>query len=159
MSTESRYPQVRQVVLDATDPRGLAEFYRELLGLTYRSGDEPPPPGEDDERGRDWLVLRHPHGGIQIAVQGVKTLTESTWPLDDVPQQLHLDCTVVSTEELENQHQRALALGARVLLDRTDDPDEPLWVYADPAGHPFCVFVDSETSASVPAIPRSSSFS
>ena len=26
-------------------------------------------------------------------------------------------------------------------LDRTDDPDEPLYVYADPAGHPFCIFV------------------
>jgi len=26
--------------------------------------------------------------------------------------------------------------------DRSADPDEPLRVYADPAGHPFCVFVD-----------------
>jgi hypothetical protein len=31
-----------------------------------------------------------------------------------------------------------------VLLDRTDDPDEPLWVFADPAGHPFCIFVAPE---------------
>ena len=23
----------------------------------------------------------------------------------------------------------------------TDDEDEPLHVYADPAGHPFCIFV------------------
>jgi hypothetical protein len=28
-----------------------------------------------------------------------------------------------------------------VLRDRSDDPDEPLRVYADPAGHPFCIFV------------------
>jgi len=28
-----------------------------------------------------------------------------------------------------------------MLLDRSDDADEPLYVYADPAGHPFCVFV------------------
>ena len=34
-----------------------------------------------------------------------------------------------------------LALGARLLYDRSDDPEEPLYVYADPAGHPFCVFV------------------
>jgi hypothetical protein len=26
-------------------------------------------------------------------------------------------------------------------LDRIDDGTEPLRVYADPAGHPFCVFV------------------
>ncbi len=28
-----------------------------------------------------------------------------------------------------------------MLLDRTDDPEEPLYVFADPAGHPFCIFV------------------
>ena len=33
-------------------------------------------------------------------------------------------------------HERALALGARPLEDRSDDPEEPLRVYADPAGAP-----------------------
>jgi len=28
-----------------------------------------------------------------------------------------------------------------ILLDRNDDPDEPLYVFADLAGHPFCIFV------------------
>ena len=28
-----------------------------------------------------------------------------------------------------------------ILLDRFDDPEEPLYVFADPAGHPFCIFV------------------
>ena len=141
MTTErtTSFPQVLQVVLDTTDPRGLAEFYRQLLGMTYRPGDEPPPPGEDDDDG--WLVLRHPEGGVQIAFQGVTEQTPTTWPEQTVPQQLHLDCTVPDREELARQHERALALGARVLLDRTDDAEEPLWVYADPAGHPLCVFV------------------
>jgi hypothetical protein len=58
-----------------------------------------------------------------------------------VPQQLHLDLTVTSVAELDAQHERALALGARLRYDRSDDPEEPLRVYADPAGHPFCVFV------------------
>ena len=41
-------PRIRQVVLDTTDARALAEFYRELFGLAYRPGDEPPPdPGGD----------------------------------------------------------------------------------------------------------------
>lgn len=55
--------------------------------------------------------------------------------------QMHLDLTVPDRDALETQHRRALDLGAELLLDRTDDPDEPLYVYADPAGHPFCIFV------------------
>ena len=43
--------------------------------------------------------------------------------------------------ELDVQHGRALSLGAVLLQDRSDDEDEPLRVYADPAGHPFCIFV------------------
>ena len=44
-------------------------------------------------------------------------------------------------QELNAQHERALALGAKVLRDRSNDPQEPLRVYADPSGHPFCIFV------------------
>jgi hypothetical protein len=54
---------------------------------------------------------------------------------------LHLDTEVATLEELERQRERALALGATQLLDRTDDREEPLYVFADPAGHPFCVLV------------------
>ncbi|WP_433495578.1 VOC family protein [Micromonospora sp. CA-248089] len=130
-----------QVVLDCTDARALAEFYRVLLGLVYRSGDEPPAAGEPDEHGRDWLVLRTAEGVPQLAFQQVDRLPEATWPEGEVPQQLHLDLTVPSVAELDRQHERVLALGGRLLRDRSDDPDEPLRVYADPAGHPFCVFV------------------
>jgi hypothetical protein len=55
--------------------------------------------------------------------------------------QLHVDFTVSSRAELDRQRERAEALGARLLLDRTDDPGEPLYVFADLSGHPFCVFV------------------
>ena len=135
------YPVLRQVVLDCTDARALAEFYRELLGLRYRPGDEPPAPGEPDPSGQDWLVLRAAGAGALLAFQQVATLHPATWPDGPVPQQLHLDLTVPSAVELTAQHARALALGARLLLDRFDDPEEPLYVYADPAGHPFCIFV------------------
>ncbi|WP_341721306.1 hypothetical protein QQG74_21795 [Micromonospora sp. FIMYZ51] len=40
-------------MLDSTDARALAEFYRQLLGFVYRPGDEPSADGRDDERGRD----------------------------------------------------------------------------------------------------------
>jgi catechol 2,3-dioxygenase-like lactoylglutathione lyase family enzyme len=133
-------PTLRQTVLDTTDARRLAEFYRELLGLAYRPGDEPPPAGEDDALGRDWLVLRNPGGG-QLAFQQVDEFPRSTWPEPGVPQQLHLDLTVPDRDALERVHARALGLGARLLRDDADDPEEPIYVYADLDGHPFCVFV------------------
>lgn len=134
-------PTMRQVVLDTTDARGLAEFYRQLLDLHYRPGDEPPPAGEPDPRGRDWLVLRDANDRPNIAFQQVAELPPATWPEASVPQQLHLDLTVPTVGELEAAHERAVGLGARMLYDRFDDPEEPLRVYADPAGHPFCIFV------------------
>lgn len=133
-------PRVVQTVLDTTDPRGLAEFYRELLGMTYRPGDEPPAPGEPDTQGDDWLVLRG-DGLWPLAFQKVPEITPPTWPEPAVPQQLHLDMVLPDGAALDAQRARAEELGARLLLDRRDDPDEPLYVLADPAGHPFCLFV------------------
>lgn len=130
------HPQLRQVVLDCTEPRALAEFYRELLGWAYRPGDEQP-----DPNGEDWLVLQDGTSGVKVAFQQVPELLPATWPQAAVPQQLHLDLTVPSIEELSAQHDRVLQLGGHLLLDRLADPDEPLRVYADPAGHPFCIFV------------------
>ncbi|MGI5130693.1 VOC family protein [Pseudonocardia sp. CA-107938] len=126
------HPTLLHTVLDATDARGLAEFYRQLMGLVYRQGDED---------AHDWFVLLTTDGTRVLAVQQVDELPRSTWPRPGVPQQLHLDLTVPSTAELDRQHERALALGAQLLLDRRDDPEEPLYVYADPAGHPFCLFL------------------
>ncbi|PJI93624.1 VOC family protein [Luteimicrobium subarcticum] len=133
------YPTISGVVLDTTDARALAEFYRALFGLEYREGDAPPAAGEPDPRGEDWLVLRGE--GFSLGFQQVDDLARSTWPAPDVPQQLHLDTTVGSADELARQRDRALALGATVLHDRSDHPDEPLYVFADPDGHPFCIFV------------------
>ncbi|HET7684501.1 MAG TPA: VOC family protein [Marmoricola sp.] len=130
------FPRLLHTVLDTTDVRGLAEFYRELLGLVYRPGDEATTTGE-----ADWLVLTDAEGHRQLAFQLVDRLEPTTWPAPDVPMQLHLDFIVPSRPELERHRDRAEALGATLLLDRTDDPDEPLYVLADPAGHPFCLFV------------------
>lgn len=135
------FPRIAQVVLDATNARQLAEFYRQLFGLEYRAGDVPPPAGHPDPRGEDWLVLQNPHGGPQLAFQQTDEVRPSTWPKGEVPQMLHLDTVVPDIEELEVQRKRALELGATVRLDRTHDDEEPLYVFADPAGHPFCIFV------------------
>jgi catechol 2,3-dioxygenase-like lactoylglutathione lyase family enzyme len=135
----AEYPQLLHTVLDTTRPRELAEFYRQLLGLRYRPGDEPPAEEAADEA--DWLVLVDSDGGRKLAFQQVDHLPRTTWPNHDVPMQLHVDFTVSNLAELHRQRERAQALGAEVLLDRTADADEPLFVFADLSGHPFCIFV------------------
>jgi catechol 2,3-dioxygenase-like lactoylglutathione lyase family enzyme len=134
-------PRLRQVVIDTTDARRSAEFWRQLLGLVYRPGHEPPPDGGDDVAGREWLNLRTSDGEAVLAFEQVEELRRSTWPRSGVPQQLHLDLTVPGIEQLDGAHTTVLALGGTLLEDRSDDPEEPLRVYADPDGHPFCVFV------------------
>ena len=130
------FPHLLHTAIDTTDARGLAEFYREFLGLRYRPDDEPPSDGSEDDD--SWLVLIDADGNRKVAVQRVDSLPRSTWPSHEVPMQLHLDFSVSSRDELERQKERAIALGATVLLDRTEDR-EALYVLADPAGHPFCI--------------------
>ncbi len=133
------HPQLLQTVLDTTDVRSLAEFYRQLLGLVYRPGDEPPPGDEPDDA--DWLVLTDSAGNRVLAFQQVDELPRNTWPRPGVPQQLHLDTMVPDRAALDRQRDRAIALGAELRLDRSEDPGEPLYALADPAGHTFCIFV------------------
>lgn len=135
IGTVEAYPVLMHTALDSTDCRALAEFYRVLLGLRYRAGDEAP--DADD----DWLVLVDPDGRRVLAVNRVRQLARPTWPSDDVPKQMHQDFRVPDVAELERQRRRAEDLGATLLHDRSGDADEPLYVLADPAGHPFCLLV------------------
>lgn len=138
----STYPVLMHTALDATDCRGLAEFYRVLLGLRYRLGDEPPTDGSEDDA--DWLVLLDAGGARVLAIQQVDELRRSTWPSHEVPMQLHLDFRVPSVQDLRRHRERAADLGATLLYDRTMDEGEPLYVLADPAGHPFCLLVSAD---------------
>ncbi|WP_370562922.1 VOC family protein [Dermacoccus sp. PAMC28757] len=139
VSTMDDFPTLLHTALDARDCRGLAEFYRRLLGLRYRDGDEPP-----DESGKDsadWLVLVTPSGQRVLAVQRKLDTRQPTWPSEEVPMQMHMDFRVPSVASLHRHRVRAEELGARVLWDRSRDDSEPLFVMADPAGHPFCLLV------------------
>jgi catechol 2,3-dioxygenase-like lactoylglutathione lyase family enzyme len=139
MAADTSYPRLLHPAIDTTDVRGLAEFYRQLMGLSYRPGDERPADDEADDA--EWLVLLNPDGTSALAFQQVERLEPTTWPRHDVPMQMHLDLTVPNVEELQRHRARAESLGATLLLDRTDEEDEPLFVLADPSGHPFCLFV------------------
>jgi predicted lactoylglutathione lyase len=57
---------------------------------------------------------------------------------------MHLDLTVRTREELDAAHVKVINLGGELLLDRTQSVEEPLRVYADLDGHPFCIFVFDE---------------
>ena len=126
------YPKLRSVVLDCLDVHAMADFYRALTGWDF-------PAGYDSADFDDWLSIIGPED-IRISFQKVDELPRTTWPTAVVPQQAHLDFIAADTAELQELHERVTALGAEVRLDRADDPEEPLRVYADPAGHLFCLF-------------------
>lgn len=133
------YPVLLHTAIDAPDCRGLAEFYRQLLGLHYREGEEPPTDGGPDDA--DWLVLLDGNGNRVVTIQEKKEMTASTWPSEEVPMQMHMDFKVPTVQDLKRHREHAEMLGARLLYDRSEDKGEPLYVLADPAGHPFCLLV------------------
>ncbi|MFG2791373.1 VOC family protein [Streptomyces sp. NPDC048419] len=117
----------RSVVLDCPDPLALAGFYAAVGGGT--------PHAEDD----DWVVLQVPDGP-RLAFQRAEGLTPPEWPrADRNSQQFHVDFDAGSTwQEMDAAHEKVLALGARP-LDLEDREKKDFLVYADPAGHPFCL--------------------
>ena len=74
-------------------------------------------------------------GEWRVGVQLAPHHRPPDWP-DGAPQQLHLDLHV---EDPQQAHDQAMALGARVLQAGDLGSDEGHQVYADPAGHPFCI--------------------
>ncbi|MBM0278460.1 VOC family protein [Micromonospora tarensis] len=119
--------QLRSVVLDCPDPRALAAFYAELLGVPF---------AEAESDGDEWVVLGGPPGHQpRLAFQRALNLKPPAWPDPERPQQFHLDVTV---DDIEAAEKAALELGARRLPGGGQD----FRVYADPAGHPFCLCWD-----------------
>ncbi|MFI7414885.1 VOC family protein [Streptomyces sp. NPDC049627] len=108
------------VVLDCPDPRALAGFYARVLGGSVE-GDG------------DWVDLKVP-GGQALAFQAAPGFVPPKWPAPDHSQQFHLDLTV---EDLDAAEAEVLALGAKPLDN--EDRSRTFRVYADPAGHPFCL--------------------
>ena len=83
----------------------------------------------------DWHMVNvdgEPRVGVQLAPDHVPP----DWPDGTLPQQIHLDLWV---EDFPSAHDRVMALGARVLKPAQRGTSDNFQVYADPAGHPFCL--------------------
>ncbi|MEE1754059.1 VOC family protein [Streptomyces sp. SP18CS02] len=115
------------VVLDCPDVRELADFYGRLLGGEV---NRPDPRWSLDDH---WATL-HLENGQVLAFQRVDAYRRPAWPDPERPQQAHLD---IAVPDLDGARDEALALGA-VLLEE-GEPGRGWHVYADPAGHPFCL--------------------
>ncbi|UXA17958.1 VOC family protein [Mycobacterium sp. SMC-4] len=108
--------------IDCPDPRALADFYEQLLGMR-RIVERP-----------DGSVVAISDGSQTLAMLRVDHYVAPTWPEPGQLQQMHLD---VSVDDLDHAVARAEALGARRAAQQ---PHPQMWrVMIDPAGHPFCL--------------------
>jgi len=115
---------VRQVVVfDAPDLDAESAFWAGMLGGHVFKDD-------------DWHSVVDADGEWRIGVQLAPNHVPPDWP-DGTPQQVHLD---LHAEDWRAAHEEAMALGARLLQAAPDlEAGEGFQVYADPAGHPFCI--------------------
>lgn len=105
--------------VNAPDALALARFYAEITGGVARGSAH-------------WATVTGPYG--EIGFQQVADFRPPQWPVGDVPMQMHLDFYV---DDLDAAGARVLAAGA-TRFDFQPNSDH-CYVYADPAGHPFCL--------------------
>jgi hypothetical protein len=115
------------VVLNAPDARALARFYQDLCGWSLAT-DEP-----------DWCTMRIPEAHANLAFQTETLYERPTWPATTGKQQMmmHLD---IGVTDLKAAVHAAIALGAEL---HEHQPQDDVRVMLDPAGHPFCLYVDT----------------
>jgi hypothetical protein len=89
-------------------------------------------------------------GEWRIGIQLAPNHTPPEWP-DGAPQQVHIDLHV---EDAKHAHEQAMNLGARLLQPGDLEADEGHQVYADPAGHPFCIGWGQPSQAALAAFVR-----
>jgi hypothetical protein len=108
--------RLHHLIIDCPEPAVSASFWSALLGdpITYESVD--------------FMVVSASDTTSGLAFQRSVDRTPPTWPDPRVPQQMHLD---VMVDDQEAAGAAVLTLGARRLAGDH--------VYADPAGHPFCL--------------------
>jgi catechol 2,3-dioxygenase-like lactoylglutathione lyase family enzyme len=113
--------RLEKTVLDCPDPRALAAFYAQVLGMRV------------NEDSADWVVIGREPGARELAFQRAEDYRPPRWPDPDDPQHLHLDIRV---DDVDAAEKAVVSLGARRLHA---EHESGFRVFADPAGHPFCL--------------------
>ena len=116
--------RISATVLNAPDPRALADFYARLLGWPIENSEP------------DWVTVRPPDGGTGLSFQTEDIYVPPVWPAAPGEQQmqLHLD---IQVDDLAAGVAWALENGA---TQADFQPQDDVRVMLDPAGHPFCLF-------------------
>jgi predicted enzyme related to lactoylglutathione lyase len=112
--------------IDAPDANALADFYRRLLGWTT-CAEEP-----------GWVIIQAADGGGgRLSFQTESRYVRPVWPAGPGDQQMmmHLE---IAVDDLEASVAHAVAQGATLAGFQ---PQEDVRVCLDPAGHPFCLFL------------------
>jgi len=122
-----------RVTLDCADAERLASFYSQLLGWEITDRDD-----------RGWVQLEDPAGGVGLNIQAADAYTPPTWPERPGTQakMMHFEVLV---DDLEAAVELAVRSGGAEATWQPPDRDRArLRVMTDPAGHPFCLFVQGE---------------
>lgn len=104
--------------IDAPDAAALARFYAAFMGMD--------------------VAYEGPEGalitgdGKSVMFQQISGYNPPRWPDPAYPQQAHLD---IAVDDLDAGEARAVELGA----SRLEGGGQSFRVFADPAGHPFCL--------------------
>ena len=115
------------VCIDCADAEELADFYGQLLGWEVTDRD-----------GHGWIAMRDPAGGVGLLFQSEAAYRPPQWPEQAGGQDkmLHFE---IKVDDLDRTVAHAVALGARVA---DHQPQPRVRVMLDPAGHPFCLYLD-----------------
>ncbi len=117
-------------ILGTTDPAGLGRFYQGLLGGEI--GDQDP---------TFVTLLVRPTDTTSLAFQLEPDHVPPVWPTPGAGEQqmqVHLDVGVADVAAAVSD---AEELGATLA---TFQPQDDVRVMLDPAGHPFCLYLDRE---------------
>jgi predicted enzyme related to lactoylglutathione lyase len=112
----------RVVVFDASDMETESAFWAALVGGTVEKNDV-------------WHMIFVDSAPV-LAVQQTSDHQPPQWPVGQQQQQVHYDLWV---DDYEAAHEEVSRLGASLLQPTSEDGRERWAVYADPAGHPFCL--------------------
>ena len=115
------------ICIDCADAEELAAFYQRLLGYEVASRD-----------GAGWIALRAPAGGCDLLIQAEEWYQPPVWPErpGEQDKMVHVE---IQVDDLDAAVAHAVAAGARPAAYQ---PQPGVRVMVDPAGHPFCLYLD-----------------